>query len=397
MHVAFIGLVSSPLLNTTTPTNGLDDADYADATNAVAAFLTKDQTDETVGVVVYDGTSREDLVRLREDIRDVFLCPEVQLLPLHIAPKLNLVGVPAAVYHRINAALKSGKRHLILYGPPGTGKTTIAQYIAGALSSSGDYKMLTASSSWTSQELIGGYQPIGAGEIGFVPGIMLRHFDKPVIIDELNRCPIDRVIGPLFSILSDQSTTLPYRTDVRNPDSEFHVILPTPKNNPASFEWCPRHDWRIIATLNTVDKSQLSQISYALSRRFAWIRVDVPADQERFVEEIIVREQASALRPLITQITDMWCTVNSIREIGGAPIIDFIKMVSAMWEEALGETSQDRSTATLMSALSMVILPLLDGISVTEAEQLQTGLNEEWCLDQEMQSLLTDLIMDWVA
>src|SRR5690606_4379281 len=116
---------------------------------------------------------------------------------------------------QINAMLQSGKQHIMLYGPPGTGKTSLARWIASSLPG-GLWTLVTGSSDWSSQDIIGGYQPVGDGEVDFVPGILLRNFDRPLIIDELTRCGIDKVIGPLFTVLSGQQTTLPYRTNIRD-------------------------------------------------------------------------------------------------------------------------------------------------------------------------------------
>ncbi len=185
-----------------------------------------------------------------------------KFIPPKIEPIEDLIGIPESFYKQLNAILASGKKHIIFYGPPGTGKTTLAEYVAKKLSPNSaatddSYMMLTASSSWNSQDLIGGYQPTGPGRIEFIPGPMLRAFDRPLVIDELNRCPIDKVIGPLFSVLSGQSTYLPYRTDVKNPKSNFYRILVNPNLNTHSHEFAPGPHWRFICTLNTIDKAQL--------------------------------------------------------------------------------------------------------------------------------------------
>lgn len=345
---------------------------------------------------VYDN-STEDIDQLGEHIRLVlsetptdtpYSIPDIE-------PKSDLKGIPDSVYVQIRAALKSGKRHIIFYGPPGTGKTTLAQYIAQELSSTSTYEMLTASSSWTSQELIGGYQPIGNGRIGFVPGAILRNFDRPIVIDELNRCPIDKVIGPLFSVLSGQASTLPYKLDIQRDDSPFHIIYPGYKEEPEDHEWCPGQEWRLIATLNTVDKSQLGQISYALSRRFAWIKIGVPDNLDQFIKSFLNREDAGAVP---NPIADMWAAVNKVRQIGGAPIIDFIRTLREMKSDIDLLTNPNEETQDLLlAALGMYILPLLDGIRRYEAETFINDLSESWQLGTNRRQMLENEMVDIIA
>src|SRR6185437_3182522 len=133
------------------------------------------------------------------------------------------------------------------------------------------------------------YQPVGDGKIAFIPGILLRDFDRPLIIDELNRCDIDKVIGPLFTVLAGHATTLPYRVDVTSPTSPQYVILPQPKPEAGAHEFAPTTAWRIIATINSIDKASLYQMGYALTRRFGWIYVDAPNDLDAFLVEFLRR------------------------------------------------------------------------------------------------------------
>jgi hypothetical protein len=259
------------------------------------------------------------------------------------------------------------------------------------------YILLTASSSWSSQDLVGGYQPMGGGKIAFIPGVMLREFDKPIIIDELNRCPIDKVVGPLFSILSGQSTTLPYRTEVENKDSEAYKILPLPKNSPEAYEYAPGQNWALICTLNVMDKSQLGQISYALARRFTWIRVGVPTDLNSFVHEIL--KSKNLLKDTsdmsLNPVADMWKIINGVREIGGAPIIDLIQIASKM--DSSIDFLQKPSVPTckiLLTALGATILPLMDGIRRSEAEIIIEKMKLIWDLNNEQEDLLKQNLME---
>ena len=102
-----------------------------------------------------------------------------------------------------------------------------------------------------------------------------------------NRCDIDKVIGPLFTVLSEQKTTLPYRTEIGDAGSAAYVILPEAKPKAAAHEFAPKPGWRIIASINSIDKAALYQMSFALTRRFGWIYVDVPRDLEGFLLKVM--------------------------------------------------------------------------------------------------------------
>ena len=83
------------------------------------------------------------------------------------------------------------------------------------------------------------------------------------VIDELNRCDIDKVLGPLFTVLSGQKTTLPYRIKVDQIDSDFFEIFPRPNPNARhGVEFAPGALWRIIATINSIDKASLYQMYF---------------------------------------------------------------------------------------------------------------------------------------
>ncbi|SAI72944.1 5-methylcytosine-specific restriction enzyme B [Bordetella ansorpii] len=362
----------------------------APVTLTAAAGTTYDEvgaaTAQFLGATLYDGTQDTDRDRFVTDLAAVF-APAPGQTPFVLAEDTTLVGIDPSVYRQIEAAVNSGKRHIILYGPPGTGKTTLAEYLARELSErddgDGSYLMLTASSAWSQQDLVGGYQPLGGGAIGFIPGALLRNFDKPAIIDELNRCPIDKVLGPMFSILSGQSSTLPCRVDAADPTSPFHIIHPEPRPGMAAHEHAPDSAWRLICTLNTYDKTQLGQISYALSRRFAWIKVGAPADLDVFVSEMANRIGVAVPNPIpVNPIGAMWRSVNTIREIGGAPIVDFIRTIQALDPAAdLFALPAGATAEPFLSAFRMCVLPLMDGLSPREAGDLATGISAEWALD----------------
>lgn len=297
----------------------------------------------------------------------------------------QLIGIRSEVYDQIRNALKSGKRHLMFYGPPGTGKTSLAELVAGHLHNS--HRMVTGSSDWSSQDIIGGYQPAGDGSIRFTKGVLLEHFDKPLIIDELNRCDIDRVLGPLFTVLSGQPTTLPYLRNPADESSERFVILPTAKPSAAPHEFAPTQNWRLLATINSIDKASLYQMSYALTRRFAWILVDAPENLNLFVREF------SALKGYWTEeppegaespLAALWSAVNEVRPMGAAPFIDVMAYCKAaapafdFFESANGE-----SKSIYLSAFQVAILPMLDGIAHEQANRLAANIAKNLNLPAE--------------
>lgn len=341
----------------------------------------------------YDLTSDQELARLKADVEAAWAnaapAPgpalpandgddegdptDLDFSDLNIPENPDLIGIDPAVYRQINAMLKSGKQHIMLYGPPGTGKTSLARWIGSSLPG-GNWTLVTGSSDWSSQDIIGGYQPMGKGEVDFVPGILLRTFDIPLIIDELNRCDIDKVIGPLFTVLSGQHTTLPYRVDITDKTSPAYVILPTPKANPAEHEFAPGPGWRLIATINSIDKASLYQMSYALSRRFGWVYVDAPSDTRKFISEYLNKTVEGFVAPtadLQCTLCDLWTAINKVRPMGPAPFIDAIKAMRVLDPELsfFGPATNSMKNAAL-DAFDMVLLPMLDGIGFQESQDI---------------------------
>jgi len=162
-------------------------------------------------------------------------------------------------------ALLESKGQVVFYGPPGTGKTYLARALAKALAPDRNRRALVQfhpSSSY--EDFFEGYRPEEgeAGELVYrlKPGPLAimaeRAAEAPsrphvMIIDEINRANLPKVLGELLFLLEyrDESVATLYR-----PDGEFEL---------------PKNLW-FIGTMNTADRS-IALVDTALRRRFHFI------------------------------------------------------------------------------------------------------------------------------
>lgn len=270
--------------------------------------------------------------------------------------------------------------NIILKGVPGTGKTLIAEHLASLGSKNkfvDGYLLTTATSDWSTFDTMGGLIPIEDGKLVFKPGKFLEaiELNKWLIIDEINRADIDKAFGQLFTVLSGYDVELPYKDSEGNP---IKIILDKYSNksyhDPVSGNYVIGNNWRIIGTMNTIDKDTLYDLSYAFMRRFMFVDIDVPHYNDELKEKWINKYFVENIdENYLNEIKCVW-EISSSREFGPAIYEDLLKYMHERVEmdnlilEFHSENPDDdeikESLYSIMaSGINAYIIPQIEGLS----------------------------------
>ena len=218
---------------------------------------------------------------------DFYLSPLVEAW--HDDSESGVGGAPLEVIQH--------KKQIVLYGPPGTGKTYRAKKLAERVIRSAALSQMGPARYFHSQPTIEAairdnvhrkqlhpaysYEDFicalhisnGGGteyRAGYLPNLIERIERQPraerlphvLILDEMNRTDLSRMLGECFSLLEDRNETieLPARDE-----NGFVVKLHIPD------------DLFVIGTMNLIDQS-IEQIDFALRRRFLWLQCPFDAE-----------------------------------------------------------------------------------------------------------------------
>lgn len=278
---------------------------------------------------------------------------------------------------RILAALGAGM-HVILTGPPGSGKTKLAECIC----SKAGFPAWTvpATDQWTTFETIGGYFPMpteddSSDRLDFLPGAVVDSLEKGkcLIIDEINRADIDKAFGELFTLLSGNTVTLPYRR--RSGEGKFHRVRlqvgsAVVEDEEADVIVVPDW-WRIIGSMNDADKASLKRLSMAFVRRFAFIPIDLPPPEvyAAMIREAVAKTETSKtstgdMAGLTTALIGLFGTSSAGLGSIGLPLGPAFPLVIIRHADSEYRLDPSRSLeAILTSAIELYVAPQLQGRS----------------------------------
>jgi 5-methylcytosine-specific restriction protein B len=235
------------------------------------------------------------------------------------------------------------KKQIVLYGPPGTGKTFRAKKLAeriirsAALTKMGpaqyfqsqpevatairdNVHRLQLHPAYSYEDFVRALHISASTGTEYRPGYLPRLIDDietktqsermphVLILDEMNRTDLSRMLGECFSLLEDRNQT---------------IELPAHDEDGTAMTLRIPDDLFVIGTMNLIDQS-IEQIDFALRRRFLWLLCPFDADALVGAAEVKWRDSKSGLdwdriEPDFRKLAAAAATLNS--EIRDSPLL----------------------------------------------------------------------------
>ena len=182
-----------------------------------------------------------------------------------------------------------------------------------------------------------------------------------LIIDELNRADMDRAMGSLFTALESRRLMIPTVSAEVGAPTQTAVAIP--------------EDFRIIATMNTIDQHYLFRLSDALKRRFAFIEVPVVEDTEDEWNKLL-RWLSHAhpnyfpqSDPVLLELRRFVTEARRVHPVGTAILKSALAFVAATHGQIALAVRLDQSIAGS-------VLPTLEGLSPQDRAAIATFKSE---------------------